>query len=197
MLPLLKPEKLDELLKKLVITWRTYQKVNRSFQVQNICQNKSATLKNGLLRSSFEYSNPWVLFVSWALDTTRKPLMISRVIYKRKPDPHLPARSCPRGRAGRAPAAYTSSRRLRLYRLVNPCSRQVILEALKQRDTLSVLAQKYKLQPQQITTRNQIFSVTSGLSRLKLRVACGIFCGYPALENPLRSGAMRGNLRLD
>ena len=38
--------------------------------------------------------------------------------------------------------------------------------------------------------------VTSDLSRLKLLVACCVFCGYSSLENPLRSTAMRGNFRL-
>ncbi len=37
----------------------------------------------------------------------------------------------------------------------------------------------------------------SALSRLKLRVTRGAFCGYSSLENPLHSPAMRGNLRLD
>jgi adenylate cyclase len=38
---------------------------------------------------------------------------------------------------------------------------------------------------------------TGALSRLKLPVARGAFWGYSSLENPLRSAAMRGNLRLD
>ena len=39
-------------------------------------------------------------------------------------------------------------------------------------------------------------SFPSALLTLKRQVICGVFCAYPSLENPLRSAAMRGNLRL-